>query len=54
MYYTSYKRLAYARTYITHGSLQFFYLYDGENTSPSYCLMLDDNAGLCFPTLFTY
>ena len=54
MYYTSHERLAYARAYITHGSLQFFYLYDGDNTSPSYCLLLDDNAGLYFPTMFTY
>ena len=54
MYYTSYERLTYARTYITHGSLQFFYLYDGENTSPAYCLMLDDDCGLYFPTMFRY
>ncbi len=54
MYYTSHARLAYARAYITHGSLQFFYLYDGDNTSPSYCLMLDDDCGLYFPTMFTY
>lgn len=54
MYYTSHERLAYARAYVTHGSLQFFYLYDGENSSPSYCLLLDDNAGFCFPTMFRY
>ena len=54
MYYTSHERLAYARAYITHGNLQFFYLYDGENTSPAYCLLLDDNGGLYFPTMFTY
>ena len=47
-------RLAYARAYVTHGSLQLFYFYDGENSSPSYCLLLDDNAGLYFPTMFTY
>ena len=54
MYYTSHERLAYARAYVTHGSLQLFYFYDGENSSPSYCLLLDDNAGLYFPTMFTY
>lgn len=54
MYYTSYERLDYARCYLSHGSLELFYFYDGESTSPSYCLMLDNDGGLYFPTLFAY
>lgn len=54
MYYTSYERLDYARCYLSHGSLELFYFYAGESTSPSYCLMLDNDGGLYFPTLFAY
>ncbi|HJG86785.1 M56 family metallopeptidase [Pseudoflavonifractor capillosus] len=54
MYYTSHERLAYARCYLTHGSLELFYFYDGDGDTPAYCLMLDNDGGLCFPTLFAY
>ena len=54
MYYASHERLAYARCYLTHGSLELFYFYDGDGDTPAYCLMLDNDGGLCFPTLFAY
>ena len=54
MYYTSHERLAYARCYLTHGSLELFYFYDGDGDTPAYCLMLDNDGGFCFPTLFAY
>ena len=54
MYYTSHERLAYVRCYLTHGSLELFYFYDGDGDTPAYCLMLDNDGGFCFPTLFAY
>lgn len=47
-------RLCYERACITHGSLDYYYIYEGQNTVPALCLCLDDNLGLWLPELVRY
>lgn len=47
-------RLCYERAYITHGSLDYYYIYEGENAAPAYGLCLDDNLGTWFPEMARY
>lgn len=54
MYYGSNECLSHAAAYTTSGSLEFFYLYDGDSVSPTFCLMLNNNGGFSFPTMFRY
>lgn len=53
-YYDSRGRLAYEYGYITHGSTDTYYIYEGDSGKPSYTLCLDDNMGLNFPLFFRY
>ena len=39
-------RIVYKYSYITHGSLSYYYIYKGDSQKPAYCLMLDLN-GTC-------
>lgn len=39
-------RIVYKYSYITHGSLNYYYIYKGDSQKPAYCLMLDTN-GTC-------
>ena len=48
-------RLCYERAYITHGSLDYYYIYEDESAAaPAYCLYLDGNLGTWFPELVRY
>ena len=31
--------------YITHGSLEYYYIYEESDMEPAYCLELDHNGG---------
>ena len=42
-YYDSRERIVYEDGYITHGNLEYYYLYEGEGDTPAYILMLDHN-----------
>lgn len=53
-YFDSRGRLAYEYGYITHGSTDTYYIYEGELTKPSYALYLDDNLGADFPLFVRY
>ena len=46
--------VCYERAYITHGSLDYYYIYEGENAAPAYRLCLDDNLGTWFPEMARY
>ena len=35
-----------------HGTLEFYYLYEGNSDRPSWCLRLDDNLGFFMPTVY--
>lgn len=39
--YDSQERILYTRSYITHGYLEDYYIYEGDAMEPSYCLILD-------------
>lgn len=34
-------RIVYKYSYITHGSISYYYIYKGDNQKPAFCLMLD-------------
>lgn len=44
-YYDELERPVFVRGYITHGTLEFYYLYTGESQQPDYGLCLDFNGG---------
>ena len=46
--------VCYERAYITHGSLEYYYIYEGESAAPALCLRLDDNMGTWFPEAVRY
>ena len=47
--------VCYERAYITHGSLDYYYIYEDESAAaPAYCLYLDGNLGTWFPELVRY
>ncbi len=53
-YFDSQGRLVYEYGYITHGSTDTYYIYEGEEEKPSYALYLDDNLGADFPEFVRY
>ena len=42
-YYDELERLYYSDSYLSHGSLEQFYIYSGNNKTPSYILRADHN-----------
>ena len=42
-FYDSRERLVFEDCYITHGSMDYYYIYDGEEEDPSYYLVIDHN-----------
>ena len=44
IYYDELGRQVYRYAYITHGSCDYYYIYDGEKTVPKYCLFIDWNG----------
>lgn len=53
-YYDGLERPVFVRCYITHGSLEFYYIYQSESRGPDYCLCLDFNGGECWAELHPY
>ncbi len=53
-FYDEKNRVIYENGYITHGSLLYYYFYDGEGRKPKYCLELDDNLGYYIPVMVKY
>ena len=43
------ERLEYEGSYITHGWYHVYYIYEGENTIPTYSLILDEYTGIVMP-----
>ena len=54
VYYDKLGRPVYRDEYITHGSYDYYYIYDGENITPKYCLSLDQNGGYSIPVMYVY
>ena len=53
-YYDMTQRLIFERSYITHGSIENYYIYTDDNKKPAYCLSLDDNMGYYIPVMYRY
>lgn len=45
-FYDLSERLTHEHCYVTHGSVDYYYIYDGNNEMPGYCLILDHNLNL--------
>lgn len=48
------ERLLYEYRYVTHGSEDYYYIYEVDGKIPVYCLMLDFNTGDWIPELTKY
>ncbi|MBD5542130.1 MAG: hypothetical protein HDR00_13265 [Lachnospiraceae bacterium] len=53
IYYDEHERIKYERNYITHGHLEYYYIYKNNGKNPSYCLGLDYSHGYV-PFLIKY
>lgn len=54
-YYDEQERLEYEKGYITHGSLEYFYIYgEKSDARPDYCLVIDHNLNLLCAELYSY
>ena len=53
IYYDELERIKYERNYITHGHLEYYYMYNNNSNKPSYCLALDYSHGYV-PTFIKY
>lgn len=53
-YFDEQQRAIYERAYITHGSLDYYYIYNSDAAVPDYELMLDDNLGDWWPSFAKY
>lgn len=54
IYYDEMGRPVYRYEYITHGHIDNYYIYDGENDKPGYCILLDWNGGYAVPLMIAY
>lgn len=52
-YYDELQRIKYESNYITHGSIEHYYIYKNNGNKPSYCLILDYSHGY-FPFFIKY
>ncbi len=53
-YFDETERLTYEHSYITHGSLDNYYIYEGDSKIPSYCLSIDNMGTTPYPVLYKY
>ena len=53
-FYDENGRVTYENGYITHGELEYYYIYGDEGEKPLYCLALDHNAGYVIPDMIRY
>lgn len=50
-FYDTQERLLYEDCYITHGSMDYYYIYQDDKEQPTYCLMLDHDLGVIHATM---
>lgn len=53
-FYDEKERVVYESGYITHGYIEYYYIYEDESNKPAYCLYLDHNSGYAFPEMVKY
>lgn len=52
--YDEKERLLYEDCYITHGSYEYYYIYEDDGKKPAYCLGVDDNLGYFIPIMMQF
>lgn len=45
-FYDRQERLVYEHCYVTHGSVDYYYIYEDDEDTPWYCLIIDNNLNL--------
>ena len=53
-WYDPLERLIYSNSYITHGRLECFYIYQNDGEQPAYLLVLDNYTSSVWPEMFVY
>ncbi|MDE7477663.1 MAG: hypothetical protein K2M91_06905, partial [Lachnospiraceae bacterium] len=53
-YYDEHGRVSYENGYITHGMLEYYYIYEDESEKPAYLLELDYDLGYAIPSIVHY
>ena len=53
-FYDEEGRVIYESGYITHGKLEYYYIYDDKREFPTYCLCIDHDLGYAVPDLVRY
>ena len=53
-YYDAQERLVWEHCYVTHGSVDYYYIYEDESEVPEYCLIIDNNTNLMCAELLEY
>lgn len=53
-FYDEKERLVFETGYITHGHVEFYYIYEDESDKPTYCMYLDYNLGYVIPEMAKY
>ena len=53
-YFDDQGRLLYEDVYVTHGSMDYYYLYEGDSETPKYCLHLDFMHSTWIPEFTIY
>lgn len=54
VYYDELGRPVCRYEYITHGSYESYFIYDGDKAQPKYGLILDQDGGYSFPVMVVY
>lgn len=54
IYYDELERIKYESNYITHGHLEYYYIYKNNSNKPSYCLALDYYSDNHVPIFMKY
>ncbi len=52
-YYDRQERLIFEDCYVTHGSIDYFYIYEGEEMEPSYYLIIDHNLSDLYAEMYS-
>ncbi len=52
--YDERERLVREHCYVTYGSVDYYYIYEGEGSVPEYCLIIDHNLNLLCAELLEY
>lgn len=53
-FYDRQERLVYEHCYVTHGSVDYYYIYEDGGDTPWYCLIIDNNLNLLCAELLEY